>query len=91
MLSEISKGDCVGNLFANLTKLKLAEKIREYVPNFLIQCSSIGEDPDKRDYLVSNAKLESQGWSPDFTLDQGIKELIKGYQIIRPGNEFTNI
>ena len=76
---------------ANLTKRQLAEKIKEYIPEFHIVSAEVGEDPDKRDYLVSNAKLESQGWSPDFTLDQGIKELIKGYQIIRPGNEFTNI
>ncbi len=76
---------------ANLTKRQLAEKIKEYIPEFHIVSAEVGEDPDKRDYLVSNEKLESKGWSADFKLEQGIKELIKGYQIIRPGNEFTNI
>jgi nucleoside-diphosphate-sugar epimerase len=76
---------------ANLTKRQLAEKIKEYIPEFHIVSAEVGEDPDKRDYLVSNEKLESKGWSPDFKLDQGIKELIKGYQIIRPGIDFTNI
>ena len=76
---------------ANLTKRQLAEKIKEYIPEFHIVSAEVGEDPDKRDYLVSNKKLESKGWSPDHTLDGGILELIKGYQVIRPGTEFTNI
>ena len=76
---------------ANLTKRQLAEKIKEYIPEFHIVSAEVGEDPDKRDYLVSNEKLESKGWSPDHTLDGGILELIKGYQIVRPGTEFTNI
>jgi nucleoside-diphosphate-sugar epimerase len=42
----------------------------------------IGEDPDKRDYIVSNEKLEATGWAPDHSLDDGIKELIKGYRMI---------
>ena len=46
--------------------------------------------PDKRDYLVSNEKLEKTGWSPDHSLDKGIKELIKGYSIIKP-NLFANV
>ena len=66
-----------------------AEKIKEHVPNFYIHSAEIGEDPDKRDYIVSNNKIESLGWSPDYTLDDGIQELIKGYKIIRP-NSFAN-
>jgi len=75
---------------ANLTKRELAEKIKEYLPDFFIYSAEIGEDPDKRDYLVSNEKLENTGWSPDYSLDDGIKELIKGYSIIRP-NSFANV
>ena len=48
------------------------------------------EDPDKRDYIVSNDKLESLGWSSQYNLDDGIIELIKGYKIIRP-NCFGNV
>ena len=50
----------------------------------------IGEDPDKRDYLVSNKKIEGCGWAPSYSMDDGIEELIKGYEIIRP-NIFSNV
>jgi nucleoside-diphosphate-sugar epimerase len=71
----------VGLSDANLSKLELCEAIREHVPGFVILQSSIAEDPDKRDYIVSNAKIEATGFRPKFSLDDGIKELIKGYQM----------
>ena len=80
----------VGLSSANLTKRQLAEKIQEYVPKLYIHSAEIGEDPDKRDYIVSNEKIESLGWKPDYTLDDGIQELIKGYKIIHP-NSFANV
>jgi nucleoside-diphosphate-sugar epimerase len=80
----------VGLSSANITKRELAEKIKEYVPELYIHSAEIGEDPDKRDYIVSNDKIESLGWHPDHTLDDGIPELIKGYNIIRP-NKFANV
>ena len=80
----------VGLSSANLTKRQLAEKIKEHVPELYIHSAEIGEDLDKRDYIVSNEKIESLGWSPDHTLDDGIQELIKGYKIIRP-NRFANV
>ena len=76
---------------ANLTKRQLAEKIKETIKDLYIHSADIGEDPDKRDYIVSNEKLESLGWSAKYSLDEGIQELIKGYQIIKPGSNFTNI
>ena len=80
----------VGLSSANLTKRQLCEKIRKYVPELYIHTAEIGEDPDKRDYIVSNEKIESLGWRPDNTLDDGIQELIKGYKILRP-NIFSNV
>jgi len=80
----------VGLSSANLTKRQLAEKIKEYVPELYIHSAEIGEDPDKRDYLVNNDKIESLGWKPEYTLDDGIQELIKGYKIIQP-NKFANV
>ena len=79
----------VGLSAANLTKRQLCDKIKEYIPDLYIHSASIGEDPDKRDYLVSNEKIESLGWRPDFTLDDGIIELLKGYRIIKP-NQIAN-
>jgi nucleoside-diphosphate-sugar epimerase len=75
---------------ANLSKLELCAKIKEHVPNFVYVEAPIGEDPDKRDYIVSNERLEAAGWSPDWPLDRGIPELIKGYRMIR-ANQFANV
>ena len=80
----------VGLSSANLTKRQLCERIKEYIPDFYIHSAPVGEDPDKRDYIVSNEKLESLGWHPDHTLDMGIIELLKGYKILRP-NRFANV
>ena len=80
----------VGLSSANLTKRQLCEKIKEYLPEFYIHSAAVGEDPDKRDYLVSNEKIESLGWQPDHTLDMGIQELLKGYKILKP-NKFANV
>ncbi|MFO8049596.1 MAG: NAD(P)-dependent oxidoreductase [Desulfosudaceae bacterium] len=79
----------VGLSSANLTKRELCQQIKTHLPDFYIHSAPIGEDPDKRDYLVSNEKIESLGWQPRHTLDMGIQELIKGYQIISP-NLFVN-
>jgi nucleoside-diphosphate-sugar epimerase len=80
----------VGLSSANLTKRQLCEKIKEHVPSFYIHSAPIGEDPDKRDYVVSNEKIESLGWVPDYTLDDGIEELLKGYKILKP-NQYANV
>lgn len=72
----------IGLTSANLTKAQLVEKIKEYVPNFAITYSDFYQDPDKRDYLVSNTKIESTGWTPEYSLNDGIEELIKTYTIL---------
>jgi nucleoside-diphosphate-sugar epimerase len=82
----------VGLSDANLNKEELLEKIKLYVPDFAITYSDFYEDPDKRDYIVSNKKIESTGWLPNYTLDDGIQELIKSYQVLIPRmtSEFRN-
>lgn len=75
---------------ANLTKAQLCERVQKHVPNFMWHEAAIGEDPDKRDYIVSNARLEATGWTPDWSLDDGIRELVRGYQMLRVMN-FTNV
>ena len=72
----------VGLSEANLTKQQLCEAIQEQVPSFQIFYNDNYEDPDKRDYIVSNALLESCGWRPRYTLEKGIEELIKTYTIM---------
>lgn len=72
----------VGLSSANMSKRELCEKIKHYIPNLYIHSASIGEDPDKRDYVVSNDKLEALGWKPDYNLDDGIKEIIRSYSLL---------
>ena len=73
----------VGLSDANLSKHELCEKIHEHIPSFVFMEAPIGEDPDKRDYIVSNQKIEATGYLPQHSLDMGIRELIKGYRMIR--------
>ncbi len=80
----------VGLSDANLSKRELCEKIREHLPNFVFMEAPIGEDPDKRDYIVSNEKIEATGFKPAHSLDDGIRELIKGYRMIRNG-QYGNV
>jgi len=80
----------VGLSDANLSKLELCEEIKKSVPEFYFIESDIGKDPDKRDYVVSNEKIEKSGFKPQVSLSDGIKELVKGYQIIKC-NQYANI
>lgn len=80
----------VGLSDANLSKIELCQKIKKQVPDFYFIEAKIGEDPDKRNYIVSNEKIEKMGFKPKISLQEGILELIKGYQIIRK-NQFTNL
>jgi len=75
---------------ANLSKIELAEKIKEYIPKFKVICEEIGEDPDKRNYIVSNKRLLGTGFKTIFSLDDGIRELIKGYNILLRNNPHQN-
>ena len=82
----------VGLSDANLSKEELLDVIKKYIPNFAVTYSSYYEDPDKRNYIVSNKKIESTGWLPKYTLDDGILELMKTYRVIIPkmSSEFRN-
>lgn len=83
----------VGLSSANLTKLNLANKIKEHIPELVIVENNFKMDLDQRNYMVSNQKIESKGWNPEFSIDDGIKELITGYQSLIPykNKDFTNI
>ena len=73
----------VGLSEANLSKLELCAEIKKQLPAFYYVEAAIGEDPDKRNYIVSNEKIERTGFRAQVSLQQGIAELIKGYQIVR--------
>ena len=73
----------VGLSDANLSKWELCEKIKKYLPKFVFMDAPIGEDPDKRDYIISNKKIEELGFKTQYSLEDGIMELIKGYKMIR--------
>ena len=69
----------------------------QYIARFLRKYKNVSyndfyEDPDKRNYIVSNEKIEATGWKPEWSLDRGIEQLIQAYQMIVPkmGAEFRN-
>jgi nucleoside-diphosphate-sugar epimerase len=68
---------------ANLSKLELCAVIKKHLPKFVFLEAPIGEDPDKRDYIVSNARIAATGYKPEWDLGRGIQELIKGFTIFR--------
>ncbi|MDD3374986.1 MAG: NAD-dependent epimerase/dehydratase [Candidatus Omnitrophica bacterium] len=80
----------VGLSDANLSKKELCEEIKKHVKEFYFYESPIGEDPDKRDYVVSNEKIEKKGFKPNVSLADGIEELVKAYQIIKR-SQYANI
>ncbi len=67
---------------ANLSKAELAEKVKSHIPDFYIHYAEVGSDPDRRNYIVSNRRLEEAGFTARRSLDAGIKELIKGYRMM---------
>ncbi len=77
----------VGNVYnlgldsANVSKEELALRVKQHVPNFYLHFAAIGQDPDKRNYVVSSAKLRGTGFEAQRSLDDGIRELIKGYRM----------
>ncbi|MBI4430171.1 MAG: NAD(P)-dependent oxidoreductase [Candidatus Omnitrophica bacterium] len=79
----------VGLSDANLSKKELCVRIKKHLP-FVIHEAAYGEDVDKRNYIVSNEKIEKTGFKPIFSLDDGIVELIKGYTMIR-NSRYSNV
>lgn len=75
---------------ANLSKLELCAKIKEHIPSFMYIEAPVGTDPDKRNYLVSNERIESVGWRPSYSIDDGIEELLKAYSIVK-NNIYGNV
>jgi nucleoside-diphosphate-sugar epimerase len=67
---------------ANMSKQGLAELIKRHVPNFYIHYAEIGTDPDKRNYVVSNAKIQAKGFQAKVSLDDGVRELLMAYKIL---------
>lgn len=80
----------VGLSDANVSKKELCEHIKKQVPDFVYVEAPVGKDPDQRNYIVSNAKIEATGYKPSVSLDQGIAELVKGYTMIR-NSQYGNV
>lgn len=78
----IGKPYNVGLDSANLSKEELALRIKEHIPKFYIHFAAIGQDPDKRNYIVSSARLKAAGFEAKRSLDDGITELVKGYRML---------
>ena len=73
----------VGLSDANVSKRDLCELIKKQIPNFVFPEAQVGYDKDKRNYIVSNKKIENTGFTPKYSLDNGISELIKGFKMLK--------
>jgi nucleoside-diphosphate-sugar epimerase len=80
----------VGLSDANISKLELCERIKQAIPEFVYIEAPIGEDPDKRDYIVSNARIEATGYKPQYSIEMGICELQKAFRILR-ARRYSNV
>lgn len=82
---DVMKGDIfnVGLSDANVSKLELCQAIQKQIPDFIFPEAAVGKDPDQRNYIVSNAKIEATGFKTAHSLDAGITDLIKGYTMIK--------
>ena len=79
----------VGLSDANLSKWQLCEEIQKHIPDFKFVESKEGKDPDQRDYIVSNEKIEKTGFKPKVSLSDGIKELIKGFSVVNDNKQMA--
>ncbi len=92
----INNPQLAGNCFnlgfseANLSKRELCEEIKKIIPDFVYLISEIGTDIDKRNYIVSNEKIEKAGFKANRDLSTGIKELIKALPLLKR-TQFANI
>ncbi len=80
----------VGLSSANVSKRELCDIIKTYVPRFEIVEAEIGKDKDQRNYVVSNKKIELEGFEPNYNLSNGIQELLKGFTMIK-NTKYGNI
>ena len=80
----------VGLSDTNISKKELCERIQKYVEDFIFLEEELGKDPDQRNYIVSNEKIEKTGFKTKYTLDDGIQELVKGYQMIKQSG-YSNV
>ena len=80
----------VGLSDANVSKAELCKRIKLQLPDFTYIYAPVGKDPDQRNYIVSNKKIENTGYHTKHSLDAGIAELIKGYASIK-NSKYGNI
>tara|TARA_B110000259_G_scaffold184912_1_gene232878 strand:+ start:406 stop:1341 length:936 start_codon:yes stop_codon:yes gene_type:complete len=73
----------VGLSEANVSKQELCEAIKKELPDFIFPVALLGKDPDQRNYVVSNEKIEKTGFKPEYTLSAGIQDLVKGYTMVK--------
>jgi nucleoside-diphosphate-sugar epimerase len=74
----------------NVTKRELCERIVAQTPEFVWHEAPLREDPDRRDYAVSGDRIAAAGFTPEWSLDRGIAELLRGYTMLN-ARRFTNV
>ena len=80
----------VGDNSNNYSKEEIALIIKKRI-DYYLHFADIGEDEDKRNYSVSYEKINSLGFKTKKTVDEGIDELIKAFQIFEFKHPYNNI
>ena len=80
----------VGLSEANISKVDLCREIQSIIPSFTYLEAALGKDPDQRNYVVSNQKIENLGFKPTVSLRNGLEELVKGLKMFNH-KPFSNI
>jgi len=80
----------VGLSEANISKIDLCREIQSIIPTFTYLEAALGKDPDQRNYIVSNKKIEKLGFKPKVSLQSGLIELVKGLQMFNH-KPFSNL
>lgn len=80
----------VGLSEANVSKMELCDAIKKEIPDFTYPEAALGKDPDQRNYIVSNDKIEKTGFKTQYSLQKGIQDLIKGYSMVK-NSKYGNI
>jgi len=80
----------VGSEKMNYSKQDICEMMKAQTQCY-VHYAEVGEDADKRNYVVSYKKIGSLGYRTTLSVEEGIRELIRGFQVLNVRNPYTNV
>lgn len=80
----------IGDATMNFSKKDVCDIIQKHTGAY-IHYADVGEDGDKRNYVVSYDKVQKLGYRTTVTVEEGVKELMKALQVVKIRNPFSNV